>query len=636
MFLLEKTGSINEQGQAKDPISEYISWNSIDVNENANRYLGPTGFFSYLLESYMKKELEAILPSSVLRQHVEGKIYIHKLPHSLYLPYCTGHSLARVLKKGLKTSTVISRPARHFDTFSDHVANYLITLQHFFTGAQAFSSVEWYAGPFIRRDGLKYEQVKQNLQRLLFNLNYPTRIGFQTPFTNFTVVMDASKKVVEGDRAVYAGEDAGALGEYEDEAKLFIKALSELLYEGDSTGQPFTFPIPTLMVTAKWIWEDPEIRESIFRTASKRGSFYWLNTRLVDPDASFAMCCRINVDMNEFKYLSNGGKELRLKSKKDLEAVAEDYWRKVEKQRFGGLWAMPDVTGSVNVVDVNLPRIALESQKEESLFWELYEERLYIARKALEWFRARYISILKRYPAFYGMIAEYLEEFPSSHFNTVGLVGLPEAAAIYMQDPTLWFDSSRSNWMQAAELMNKMVQFAVDRAREWMMETGVPWNVEEVPAESAAPKLASKDLKIFPELASYLPDPENPVYSTSIAPYYSDMDLPSRIDVEAKVQKTFTGGVMMHIFLAEEPEPEALANLAKKLIDTDIVYWSFTPTITHCNSCNRTFTGTYSKCPHCGSTNVELWSRIIGYYRPIRNWNPQRRKEFLTRKQYKV
>ncbi len=622
----------------KDPLEEYAKWNDLDVNENANRYMGPTGFFSYLLESYMYSTLLELLPKPVLKAHLDGYIYVHKLPYSLYIPYCTGHSIARVLEKGLKTPTIISRPARHFDTYVDHVANYLITLQHYFTGAQAFSSVEWYAGPFIRKDRLSYDQVKQQIQRLIFNLNYPTRVGMQTPFTNFTTTLDAPRKMLEGDYAIYDGKKIEPLGEYYEEAKTFILALTDILYHGDMHGQPFTFPIPTLMVTAKMIWEEPEIFEAIFKTAAHRGSFYWLNTRIVDPDASFAMCCRINIDKNELLYAYNNrpkGLGLNFSLKKDIEEQREESLKKIEQQRFGGLWAMPDITGSVNVTTVNLPRIALEAKGDDDRFWEIFDEVLYLVRMSEEWFRRRYLSLMSKYPGMYAMIKEYLKEFPASHFNTIGILGLPEAAAIYLQEPRLWFEGSRKDWLRAANIMKKMVEYAVEHAREWMKETGTPWNVEEVPGESAAAKLALKDIKKYPELIEYLSEPSNPIYSTSIAPYYGSIDLPERIEIESKVQKTFTGGVMMHIFLGEEPDPEALAKLTKRLIQTDLVYWSYTPAITHCNKCGRTFTGLYRKCPACGSENVDIWSRIIGYYRPLRNWNPFRRKEFWTRKHYK-
>lgn len=622
----------------QDPLEEYAKWNSLDVNENANRYKGPTGFFSYLLEEYMKKTLLDLIPGIILKAHMDGYIYIHKLPHSIYIPYCTGHSISRLLEKGLKTPTIISRPARHFDTYVDHIANYLTTLQHYFTGAQALSSVEWYSGPFIRHDNLSYRTVKQQVQRLVFNLNYPTRTGMQTPFTNFTVTLDAPKKMLDGDHAVYDGKKAEPLGEYREEAKTFLLALTEILYEGDMYGQPFTFPIPTLMTTADMIWNDPEIYEAVFKTAARRGSFYWLNTRVVDPDASYAMCCRINIDTNEliYAYMNKPkGLGLGFSLKKDIEEQREEALKKIEKQRFGGLWAMPDITGSINVTTVNLPRIALEARGDDTRFWELYSEVLGFVKMSEEWFRRRYLHLIRRYPGMYSMITEYLKEFPASHFNTIGILGLPEATAIYLQEPRLWTEGSRRDWLRAAEIMKKMVEYAVKHARKWMNETGTPWNVEEVPGESAAAKLALKDAKQYPEVLEYLSDPENPIYSTSIAPYYGAIELPERIEIESMVQKTFTGGVMMHIFLGEEPDPEALARLTKRLIQTDLVYWSYTPAIIRCNKCGRTTTGLHRRCPICGSEDVDIWSRIIGYYRPLKNWNPYRRREFWTRRHYK-
>ncbi|MEM3504532.1 MAG: anaerobic ribonucleoside-triphosphate reductase, partial [Nitrososphaeria archaeon] len=169
---------------------------------------------------------------------------------------------------------------------------------------------------------------------------------------------------------------------------------------------------------------------------------------------------------------------------------------------------------------------------------------------------------------------------------------------------------------------------------EWMAEDSFPWNVEEVPGESAAAKLASIDAIKFPEVLEYFVDPKNPIYSTSIAPYYGEIDLPDRIEIESKVQKSFTGGVMMHVFLGEEPEVNALAEFNKRLLNSDLVYWSFTPAITVCLKCERSFTGIVARCPVCESEKVEIWSRIIGYYRPLRNWNIYRRREFETRKHY--
>jgi len=929
----------------QDIVEKYAKWSTLDVLENANRYPGPTGFFAFVMEEALKENI-SLVPKEGREAHFSGDIYIHKLPYSLYIPYCTGHSMARILEKGLKTPTIVSRPAKHFDTYVDHTANYLITMQHYFSGAQALSSVEWYAGPFIRKDNLSRRKIKQQIQRLVYNLNYPSRVGMQclsedtmiltpegwkrydevkvgnvvytfnletktiepkvvrhvfvshyegsmyrlrnrtqdqlisprhrvvrkvfnsdrytlepieevlklkspipiptpaatefdgygveieddwirllawivsegsiemrngtparitivqsdkshpeyfreiielldslqlkysiqdnpgwghaksirlnaessgkvveklklrtkkppkwmymmnrrqarifiktyvkgdgfreggksrlritttdadirdalfglgviagynvsvterephppsqkkqyiitlteskhkyiqtieekeysgviwsvntenetviamrrgsvfitgnTPFTNFTMTLDAPKKMLEGDHAVYAGKKAEPLGEYEREAKEFFIALTKVLREGDTKGQPFTFPIPTLMLTAKMLWNDPEIFEAVFTTASKRGSFYWLNTNVVDPDASFSMCCRLVIDKNEMREVFSF----------NTSDTKEQWLNEVERQCFGGLWAMPDVTGSVNVTTVNLPKLALKANGDDNKFWEEYERVLEVVKATTNWFRERYIRIITNYKHMYNMIPLYLEEFPNSHFNTIGIIGLPEAAAIYLNEPKLWEEGTRKNWLRAAELMKEMVEFTTAKAREWMRETGIPWNVEEVPGESAAAKLAIKDLREFPELGDYLSDLENPIYSTSIAPYYGALELTDRIKVESMVQKSFTGGVMMHIFLGEEPDPEALAKLTKRLMRTELVYWSYTPAVTVCNKCGHSTTGLHTHCPRCGSEDVEIWSRIVGYYRPLKNWNPFRKKEFWSRRNY--
>ncbi|MEM1661696.1 MAG: anaerobic ribonucleoside triphosphate reductase [Desulfurococcaceae archaeon] len=624
---------IGREVSPEELLKKYYGSDDLLSKENANRYKGPTGFFSYLLDNYLSRFVD-IIPSPVIKAHVEGYIYIHKLPYSLYIPYCTGHSISRLLEYGLRTPTVNSNPAKHFDTFVDHVANYLILMQHFFSGAQAFSSVELYAGPYIRNDKLGYRDIKQNIQRLLFNLNYPSRVGFQSSFTNFTVTLDAAYKVLQEDRAVFNGVKLGPLGEYLDEAKLFVKAFAELLGEGDAYSMPFTFPIPTLMATAKSIWEDPEVFESIFITSASKGSFYWLNTRIVDPNASYAMCCRINIDRNLLVRFNNSG-NFRF-SIKDLEDEKEIFLKTISRKKFGGVWCIPDVTGSINVTDINLPRLAYESNGEDHVFWEKLDKALAIAKAAEDWFRHRYIDLISNYSEMYMLVRKYLPEFPSQYFNTIGLIGLPEAAAILMREPKLWVEGSRRDMNYAAGLMSRIVEYVVDKTMVWMEETGVPWNVEEVPGESASAKLAINDVKIYPEILEYLPDPENPIYSTSIVPYYSPLELTDRVEIEEKVQKKFTGGVMLHIFLNEKPDYEALAKLTRRLIDTELVYWSYTPALTYCNNCRTTFTGLHYECPKCGNTNLELWSRIVGYYRPLSNWNPYKRKEFFKRYHYRL
>lgn len=611
-------GDFMEKGCEKDPVKEYNKLENLEAFENANRYPGPTGFFTYVAEKALMEYLP-LFPSQAIRMHYNGLIYIHKLPYCLYVPYCTGHSLRKLLESGLRTPTIVAGPARHLDSFVDHMANYLITMQHYFSGAQALSGVELYAGPFVRREKASLKYVEQQVQRLVYNLNFPSRIGMQTPFTNFTILLDAAERKLDGEWAVVGGERVGLLGEFIGEAKLFVLALTRILGEGDGVGQPFTFPIPTLMATSRMLYDDSEVFDAIFSTTARRGSFYWLNSRIVDPDSSYAMCCRLSIDRRELDYVN----------------VVDDFnAADFGRRRFGGLWSIPDVTGSIGVITVNLPRIVLESGGGDARFYERLDEVLDNVRVCGKWMRERYVKLLEDFPGMYYMILEYMKGFPSFHFNTVGVLGLPEAAAIFYGSPKMWFDGCYRDWLNAAEWMRKVVEHIVTRARSWMAEDGIPWNVEEIPGESAAAKLAIKDTLRYPEVLKYFADRENPIYSTSIAPYYGEIDLPYRVEIESRVQKCFTGGVMMHIFLGEEPEADALAEFNKKLVNTDLVYWSFTPAITVCLKCGRGFTGMLESCPTCGSEKVEVWSRIIGYYRPLKNWNIYRKREFQNRKHY--
>ncbi len=628
---------------ASQAVEGYMEKTGPDVFENANRYRGPTSLLTYVAETALKQLVWSELPPDLAKLHREGLVYVHKLPYSLYIPYCCGHSLQRLLRKGLKTPTVVARPARHLDTYVDHVANYLMAMQHYFSGAQAVSAVELYAGPFIRRDGLSrdYRAVKQAVQRLVYNLNFPSRAGMQTPFTNFTVVLDAAGKKLARDEAIYAGEPDGVLGDYLEEARLFVKALYEIHAEGDALGRPFTFPIPTIMTTSKMLYEDPEVFEAVFTAAARKGAGYWLNTRIVDPDASFAMCCRINIDARELlNAMKSGGFRMRL-ALTELKRAREEYLRALEKQRHGGLWAMPDITGSKAVVTLNLPRLVMEAGRDDQKLEALLSDVLAVVRKGLLALAERYARMAKRHPDFYMMPLEYVPEVfqltGTPYFLTVGVIGLPEAAALMEGDPHAWTEGSRSQWLRMAEWMRRLVERIVAETRRWSMETGVPFNVEEVPGESAAAKLASRDARTHPEVLDYLPDKEEPIYSTSVAPYYAPMQLWERVEVEERVQPVFTGGVMMHIFLGEEPDPEALAKLTRRLTEnTSLVYWSYTPAVTVCPRCGWSGVGAHHECPRCGNTDLEIWSRIIGYYRPLKNWNPARRREFWHRHHYKA
>lgn len=604
------------------------------VVENANTNFSYSNFRNYLFEKLVESPgvLSSYLPPDAVEAHYRGDIHIHKLPDSLWIPYCVGWSYRRILQHGLRTPGVVSRPARHFDTAVMHLANFFFMAAQEWTGAQATSTFDLYAAPFVAKDRLEFARVKQVLQGMLFELNYPARAGYQSPFTNVTLVLDTSREFLEGE-AVVGGERADSLGDYLGEALTVARALFELYLEGDTVGQSFTFPIPTLMLTKSFDWEGRrwgELTDLIFEALAKRGTAYLLNGYASNVEALYAMCCRLTIDVN---HVINHGVKL---SYADAEDAYEQFLKAREESRAYGIWALPDATGSIGVVTMNLPRIAMLSKGEWSIFEELLHERLQLARRVLLAWRSRYERSLRL--NLMPISRVYLGHL-GHHFNTFGLIGLPEAAANFLRNPRLWLEGGTKEISEAIEVEKRMVRAVREFASECKELDGFLYNVEEVPGESTGYKLASSDLQLFREDATrgeaLIPsDGQAPFYSNSIVPYYADVPIHQRAVWEGEVQQEFTGGVMMHLFLNEQPDPQALKSFVRRVaMNTKVIYFSITPTISVCRSCGWRAVGTNWECPKCGS-EAEVWSRIVGYYRPVRNWNTGKKAEFKLRKQY--
>ncbi|RLE79946.1 MAG: anaerobic ribonucleoside-triphosphate reductase [Thermoprotei archaeon] len=618
----------------------YIGETDWEVRENANTNLSFSNFMGFIFDKLLKNPpvLSEFLPGEAVRSHFEGFIHIHKLPHSLWIPYCAGWSYERILKYGLKTPNIISRPARHLDTAVAHLANFFFMGAQEWTGAQAVSAFDLYVAPFVRSDKLDYKRTKQILQGLLFELNYPARSGYQSPFTNITLVLDTSNEMLSGN-AYVGGEVVGSLSDFIDEAILVNKALFELYLEGDALGQPFTFPIPTIMLTKNFDWNGRkwgDLTDKIFEALAKRGTAYLLNGYASNVESLYAMCCRLTIDMN---HILNFNNNFTLKfSRVTPDDAFEAFLRGRRGRTVHGMWAIPDATGSIGVITINLPRLAMLSKGEWSIFEELLEGYLKIARNVLLTWRRRYERSLKA--GLMPITKVYLGHF-KNHYNTLGLIGLPEASANFMRNPKVWFEGSGKEICEAVEIERRMVSLVRRYAQEFEEDDGYLYNVEEIPGESTGYSFARSDLAMFKDEYEngeiLIPnDGMAPFYSNSIVPYYADIPIYQRALWEGEVQQEFTGGVMMHLFLAEQPDAKALKNLVYRIAtNTKVVYFSITPTVAVCRKCGWNSIGVYDECPKCGG-EVDLWSRIVGYYRPIRNWNPGKRAEFRLRQHYKL
>jgi len=610
----------------------YMEQSDWQIKENANVNLSYSGFIGYLLDNLLKDPeiLSSYLPSSAVKAHIEGDIHIHKLPHSLFIPYCIGWSFGSILRKGLVTPSIVARPAKHLETAISHLVSFFFLASQEWTGAQAISALDLYLSPFVRTDNLDNKSVKQALQRLVYELNYPSRLGYQSPFTNITILLDTIPEFLR-ETAIVGGKKVGILEDFLEEAQTITKNILTHYLEGDSKGKPFTFPIVTMMITKKFDWNGSRwdgLTDEIFNLIAKRGTIYLLNGYATNIDALYAMCCRLTIDVDKVLSLS---KMISIRS--DLEELTEELRK--HKQAYG-VWALPDATGSIGVVTINLPRIAISSFGDESEFFDELQEKIHLAKEVLLVWRERYNKLLER--GFMPLTRIYLGTFVN-HFNTIGLVGLPEAAANFLQNKELWFDSSFKERKEAMFFMKKVVKCVRDLTEEFEEESGHPWNVEEVPAESTAYRLASLDYKLFKEKLKnefFIPNLHGvSFYSNSITPYYANLSLAERLKIEGEVQREFTGGVMLHIFLYESPDVKSLKKFVYNIVkNTKLVYFSITPSISVCLKCGWWGVGIYTTCMKCQSKNIEIWSRIVGYYRPLHRWNKGRRAEFLSRIHY--
>ena len=597
-----------------------------DVKENANANISYSNFLGFLLDKVIKRRevLNWYLPSDVVDSYFKGDIHIHKLPHSLWIPYCAGWSLQKLLMIGLKTPTIFSKPAKHLDTAVSHLVNFFFLTAQEWSGAQAVSGFDIYMAPFINIDDLDEHAISQAMQRLLYELNYPSRTGYQSPFSNITLAVDTVKQFLESP-AIVGGKIVGQAKDYIDEIITLDRILFELYLRGDEKGQPFTFPIPTIMITENFDWNGHrwgELSDLIFEALAKRGVAYIMNGYATNVEALYAMCCRLTINVSKINNglflngMTNGGRSHNPR----------------------GIWATPDATGSIGVITLNLPRLAYLSKGEWDTFKELL--RLYCekARRLLSIWRERYTRNIMW--GLMPMTKKYLGHL-MNHYSTIGIIGLPEAAANFLRNPNLWFEDSTKEMRRAVSTMKKMVALIREITEEYERIDKVPYNVEEIPGESTAYRLASLDCRIFKDIVTKgewaMPTVDGtPFYSNSIVPYYTDVPLTYRAEWEGEVQQEFTGGVMMHLFLAELPEVDALKKFIYNLVrSTKVVYFSITPAISVCNKCSWSSVGIYDTCPRCGSKKVDVWSRIVGYYRPLKSWNIGKIAEFKSRVHYK-
>jgi ribonucleoside-triphosphate reductase len=473
-------------------------------------------------------------------------------------------------------------------------------------GAVSFSNFDTLLAPFIRYDNLNYQQVKQALQEFLFNMAIPTRVGFQTPFSNITLDLKPSSAYAKLPVIIGGKPQDKTYSEFEEEMKIFNKALYEVYMEGDAKGRPFHFPIPTINITKDFPWEESAF-DGIFEASAKYGTNYFANyiNSEMKPEDVRSMCCRLRLDLTEL--YNRGG---------------------------GGLFGAGAKTGSLGVVTINLPRIGYLSKTKKEFFerlakvMDLAKESLEIKRKVIENFIEKGLYPYSRY--YLQDIKRMRGKYWANHFSTIGLVGMNECLLNFMGENI----ASKRGRKFALEVLD----FMRERLVKYQKETGNIYNLEATPAESTAYRLALKDKEKYPDIIT-AGTQKVPYYtnSTQLPVNYTD-DIFEALKLQDEIQCKYTGGTVFHVFLGEKMQSgEGVKKLVKKIFENfKLPYITITPTFSIC-PVHGYIPGEHFFCPKCTIKQpCEVYTRIVGYYRPVQQFNLGKQQEFKQRKEFKI
>jgi len=572
--LREMKGLLREMALVED----YLNDRDWRVRENSNMAFSLQGLNTHITDRIISQYwLNKIYPVQIREAHVRGDFHIHDL--GTLGAYCVGWDLRDLLLRGFTgvRGKIASRPAKHFRVALLQIVNFMYTLQGESAGAQAFSNLDTYLAPFIRSDHLSYEEVRQNLQEFVYNMNVPTRVGFQTPFTNVTLDLEVPRYMVDEPVIIGGLLKGSKYGDYQPEMDLFNRAFAEVMLEGDASGRPFTFPIPTYNITEDFNWDNP-VLQPIWEMTARYGIPYFSNFIGSDmrPEDARSMCCRLRIDNRELRA------------------------------RGGGLFGANPLTGSIGVVTINLPRLGYLARDEEDFFarlsplMDLAKEALIIKRKTLESLTEGGLYPYSRY--YLERIKEAEGGYWRNHFSTIGVIGMNEA--ILNLFGTSIADPDGRDFAAA------VLDFMRERLADFQEETGDIFNLEATPAEGASYRLAKKDLETYPDIRIYnleVYGGDTPYYTNSThLPVGLTDDLFEALTLQDPLQTRYTGGTVFHGFLGERsPTPEAAKRLVRKIAENfHLPYYTLTPTFSICPK-HGYIAGEHKYCPKCDEELVE-------------------------------
>ncbi len=533
-----------------------------------------------------------------------GDFHIHDLDS--LSTYCCGWDLQDLLVRGFGgvPSKIESRPPKHLRTALGQIVNFFFTLQGESAGAQAMSNFDTLLAPFVRYDNLNYSQVKQAMQEFLFNCMVPTRVGFQTPFINLSLDVKVPNYLKDQPVVIGGQLQDKNYGEFQSEMDTINRAFYEVIMEGDSKGRPFTFPIPTISIAKDFDWDNPNL-DAMWEATAKYGINYFSNFVQSDmnPEDFRSMCCRLRLDNKELI------------------------------KRGGGLFGSQPLTGSVGVVTINMPRIGYLSKTRKDFYqrlgklMDLAKDSLEIKRKTLDDFIEKGLYPYTQH--YLSSVKQMRGSYFGNHFSTIGLIGMNETC--------LNFIGEGIETKRGKRFSMEVLEFMRDRLIDYQEKTGNLYNLEATPAEGTSYRLAKIDKEVYPDIIAAGTN-KVPYYtnSTHLPVDYTD-DLFEALNHQDELQAAYTGGTVLHLFMGERvSDIESVKNLIKKVFSNyKLPYITITPTFSICPT-HGYLSGEHFNCPKCTIEQpCEVYSRIVGYLRPVTQWNSGKQQEFKEREEYK-
>jgi len=538
-------------------VSSYLGQEDWRVNENSNSGYSYASLLNHVSGSVIANyALANMYPPEIAEAHTSGDFHLHDLSCGI-VGYCAGWSLRDLLERGFqgRGGRASAAPAKHFDTATGQIVNFLSTLQTEWAGAQAFSSFDTLLAPFVHRDKLSYQQLKQNIQQFVFGLNIASRWG-QTPFTNLTFDWVVPEDLRDNPVIIGGQPQDETYGEFQHEMDMINRAFLEVMSQGDRDGRIFTFPIPTYNVTKDFNWTSDNAK-LLFEVTGKYGLPYFQNfiNSDLNPGDVRSMCCRLQMDMRELR------------------------------NKTGGLFGAGEQTGSIGVVTINMPRIGYTAKSKDA-FYRRLDELMRMGMESLEIKR----KVVQKHLE--GDLLPYTKTYLPNlehHFSTIGLVGMNECCLNFLGcsicDP------------EGAEFASEVLKHMAEKIKDFQEETGHIYNLEATPAEGTSFRLAKLDRKRFPEIICAGTD--NPYYTNSTQlPVGYTRDLFEALDMQAPLQQLYTGGTVFHAFIGERiDDPDLVASLVKRVATNyRIPYFTLTPSFSIC-PVHGYIPGEHAECP---------------------------------------